>query len=320
MKNGWLGVEIRYLAALRAVAQEESFGRAAERLGYTQSAISQQIGALERIVGRRLVERAGGRRAVSLTEAGRVLLEHAIAIEARVQAARADMAALDDGTAGLLRLGTYQSVGARLLPRVMREYASDWPGVEIRLHEAASDDELLGLVQDGALDVTFALLPLPEGPFSAVELMRDPYMLVVAAGEEVDARDLTALPLVGFRGCRNEERVEAELRLLGVDTAAMFRSDDNATIQALAAEGGRAALMPRLTIDLHDPRTRAVDLDGLVPARVLGLAWHRDRSLGPHADAFVESTAALCARLGSGMTLTTNPAGNGHAEAPRSTG
>ena len=90
----WLGVEVRHFAALEAVAREGSFGRAAESLGYTQSAISQQIQTLERLVGERLLERPGGPRAVSLTEAGRLLLRHAEAIVARLHAAQADMAAL----------------------------------------------------------------------------------------------------------------------------------------------------------------------------------------------------------------------------------
>src|SRR5437870_5109363 len=75
--DSWLGLELRHLVALKALADEGSFGRAATRLGYTQSAISQQIASLERIVGQRLVERPGGPRPISLTDAGRLLLRHA---------------------------------------------------------------------------------------------------------------------------------------------------------------------------------------------------------------------------------------------------
>src|SRR5213080_4624492 len=108
----WLGIELRHLIALEAVSREGSFGRAATSLGYTQSAVSQQIATLERIVGERLLERPGGPRAVSLTEAGELLLRHAEAIVARLDAARADMASLRAGETGVLRVGTYQSVGA----------------------------------------------------------------------------------------------------------------------------------------------------------------------------------------------------------------
>ena len=73
----WLGVEVRHLAALRAVAEEGTFGAAALKLGYAQSAISQQIAALERHVGRRLFDRPGGSRPVVLTRAGELLLGHA---------------------------------------------------------------------------------------------------------------------------------------------------------------------------------------------------------------------------------------------------
>jgi len=86
----WLGVELRHVAALQAVAEEGSFGRAAARLGYTQSAVSQQIATLERLVGERLVDRPGGPRPVTITEAGRVLLRHADGIMARLRAAQAD--------------------------------------------------------------------------------------------------------------------------------------------------------------------------------------------------------------------------------------
>ena len=105
----WLGLDLRHLIALKAIADESSFGKAAERLGYTQSAISQQIATLERIVGLRLVERPGGPRPISLTEAGGILLRHADAIQARLLAAKADMAALEAGDAGRLRVGTFQA-------------------------------------------------------------------------------------------------------------------------------------------------------------------------------------------------------------------
>src|SRR3712207_6942164 len=104
----WLGVELRHLIALEAVAREASFGKAALSLGYTQSAISQQIATLERIVGERLLERPGGPRPVSLTEAGRLLLRHAQAIGARLDAARADLDALAAGLGGRQQDGQRQ--------------------------------------------------------------------------------------------------------------------------------------------------------------------------------------------------------------------
>src|ERR671934_1087485 len=207
----WLGIELRHLTALEAVAREGSFGRAAKSLGYTQSAVSQQIAALGRIVGARLVERPGGPRPVSVTDAGELLLRHAEAIVARLSAAQADLAALADGEAGILRVGIYQSVGQRILPELMRRYAAAWPRVEIALTESASDAELLTLVERGELDMTFADLPLTDGPFESVELIRDPYVLVVPAdspladrGTPPTTREIEELDLIGFRSCRHE--------------------------------------------------------------------------------------------------------------------
>src|SRR5262249_31803228 len=153
--DNWLGVELRHLAALEAVASEGSFGRAADRLGYTPSAVSQQIATLERFVGEKLVERPGGPRAISLTEAGSLLLRHAEAIVARLDAARADMAALRAGETGTLRVGTYQSVGARVLPAVMRRFRSEHPGIVLELHEPTTDPELYALIESGDLDLAF---------------------------------------------------------------------------------------------------------------------------------------------------------------------
>src|SRR5947208_10466841 len=111
----WLGVEVRHLAALRAVAEEGTFGAAALKLGYAQSAISQQIAALERYVGRRLFDRPGGSRPVTLTRSGELLLGHAESIMSRLSAARIDLESLtDEDSGGALRVGAYQSVAAAI--------------------------------------------------------------------------------------------------------------------------------------------------------------------------------------------------------------
>src|SRR5882672_6771931 len=181
--DSWLGVELRHFAALQAVASEGSFGRAAERLGYTQSAISQQIQTLEKIVGEKLVERPGGPRPVSLTEAGGLLLRHADSIVARLQAAQADLHALQAGELGTLRVGTFQSVGARVLPEVMRRFTQQWPQIEVMLEER-DDEEIVGVLERGEVDVGFVLLPVGDAPLETHELLRDPYVLVVPAGEK----------------------------------------------------------------------------------------------------------------------------------------
>jgi DNA-binding transcriptional LysR family regulator len=301
--DSWLGVELRHLAALEAVAREGSFGRAAVALGYTQSAVSQQIQTLERLVGERLLERPGGPRAVTLTEAGGLLLRHAESIIARLEAAKADMAALAQGHGGRLRVGTFQSVGARVLPDVMRRFVASWPQVELELTESASDEELLRLVERGELDLAFAMPPLLDGPFEAVELLRDPYVLLVPAEHELAAlgraslADLGDLTLIGNRACRSTSLAEDELtqRCVSVDVA--FRSDDNGTVQGLVGAGFGAALVPLLTVDRNDERVRVLDLEPEIPHRRISLAWHRDRHRSPAARAFADVAREVCAEV-----------------------
>ena len=288
----WLGVELRHLAALEAVARTRSFNRAARELGYTQSAVSQQIAQLERIVGQRLFDRPGGPRRVEPTEAGLLLLGHADAIVARLDAARADMAALAEGSAGTLRVGIYQSVGARLLPALVRRFREQWPLVGVRVREESSATDLLRLLEHGELDLTFADLPLPEGPFEWAEILQDPYVLLVSARSELaklDAapplREVAKLPLIGRRTTDEPDRFLAgrvpELNVV-------FRTDDNGTLGALVAEDLGAAIEPRLVVDPRDPAVKMLPFGSRIPARTLVLAWHRDRYRAQAAEAFVE--------------------------------
>ncbi|HZQ03834.1 MAG TPA: LysR family transcriptional regulator [Gaiellaceae bacterium] len=300
----WLGIELRHLAALQAVAEEGTFRGAAARLGYTQSAISQQIATLEKIVGAKLVERPGGPRAVSLTETGRLVLRHAEAIIARLQAAQADVATMLDGGAGTLRVGTFQSAGARILPELVRRFKQAWPNVEVRLIESVSDPELLGYVERGDLDLSFVMPPLPDGPFAITELLRDPWVLLVPADsplaarrQPVSLRDVADLPLIGSRLCRSREQLNSHFRARGLSPTYVFESDENTTVHGLVAAGAGVAITPKLAVNPNDERVAVIELGPKVPPRVIAIAWHRDRHRSPAAAAFVELAKELCVEL-----------------------
>ena len=293
----WLGIELRHLAALAAVARERSFRGAAASLGYVPSAISSQIASLERAVGVRLVERQRGPGRVRLTEPGELLLAHAESILARLQAAQADLGSFVDGDAAVLRAGITQSVGVRILPGLMQRFSARHPGVQLLPRESTSDLELYGLVESGELDVGFCELPAPDGPFETFELLTDPYVFVVRCdsplareGRPARIDDLAGAPLISYSQCRGMKRIEATLESRGIEPNVVFRSDVNATVQALVAAGVGSAIMPRLTVDEADARTAVVELGRSIalPPRVLAAAWHRDRAHTPALREFVE--------------------------------
>lgn len=300
----WLGIELRHLAALEAVAREGSFRRAATRLGYVQSAISQQIATLEEIVGARLVERSRGPQPLTLTDAGERLLAHSGAIVARLHAARADLASLLGGETGTLSVGIGQSVGVRILPSLMQRFSAEWPEIRIQPSEAETDLALYALIESGELDLSFVELPLPPGPFEAVELLEDPHVLVVRSDSPLARRaepptlaEIAALPLIGHTQCRGLKRIEAQLRGSGTEPNVIFRSDVNATVQALVASGLGVAVLPLLFVDPADERTSCIDIGRQLPPRRLAMVWHRDRHQSGPAQAFLEAAQAVCAEI-----------------------
>src|ERR671929_607485 len=120
-------IDVRRMRVLREVAQQGSFSAAAEALSFTQSAISQHVAALERETGAQLVER--GPRGVRLTDAGRALVAHAEAILARIEDAEEELAAIAGLRGGRLRLATFPSAGATLVPRALGEFHRPYPDV-----------------------------------------------------------------------------------------------------------------------------------------------------------------------------------------------
>ena len=296
-----LGVEFRHLAALEAVIGSGSFAVAARKLGYTQSAISQQVAMLERAAGMRLLERPGGRRAVTPTEAGERLLRHARRATAAMRAAEADLRALAEGEAGTLRVGTFQSVGVRVIPPVMRLYVGRRPGIQVRLFEAHHQLLIEGLTR-GEFELAFVSGP-QEVTVDRIEVLVDPYVLLAPAGSElaragrrVGVREIGRLPLVAYRV--PGEGGEAFLRGKGIDPEIVFRSDDSGIVQGLVGAGIGYALVPQLTVDRSDPDVAVLDVRG-VPPREIGLAWNADRTLSSAASAFVEVVEEVAAGLRS---------------------
>lgn len=309
--NGLRGLELRHLVAFDAVARNRSFSAAAEELGYSQSAVSQQIADLERIARTRVFDRFPGPRPVELTEAGRVLLAHARPILARMEAVGVDLDALADGAVGDLRVGTFQSAATNLLPRLLVAFRRAWPRIEVTLFESGSHHELDGQVERGALDLAFTHPPISGGaPLEFTDLLSDAYVLVVGRDHPLAGRSgstsletLGEIDLVGYRVCRAHAAVERFLRSRGIEPRFVFRAEDNHLLQGLAANGVGAAIMPALAIDRSRDDIVLIDLADEIPRRRIGLVRHTDRYQTPAATAFIQMAHETAADLAERMRV-----------------
>src|SRR3990170_3611890 len=168
-------VELRHLRTMAAIAEEGTFGRAAGRLGYTQSSVSQQIAALEKAVGGAVFDRPGGPKPVRITPLGAVALAHGRELLAKAQAMAAAIDRFQAGD-GRVDIGTFQSVSNAILPRVIRGLRDEHPGCDIRLFEEETDqpqlDDLDLMFFDGRV----------HGDVEHRKLLDDPYLLVARRG------------------------------------------------------------------------------------------------------------------------------------------
>lgn len=282
--------EPRQLAALVAVAQTGSFRLAGARLGYVQSAVSRQISTLEEVAGARLVERATGANEVALTPAGELLVHHAEALLSRQTAARADLDRLAAGETGAVRIGVPQGVGPRLLRRVLGAFRERRPDTRVVASEFATDAPLFALVEQGALDLALAALPLLPGPFEHRRLLRVRWVLAAPArwslgrdGDAIQLADLARRPLVGRHDERWGPPLEAQLLAAGHEPDVVFRTDLDETVRALVTAGVGAGLLPSYGVADDDPAVATHPLDNVPLTQSLALVWHRERVLSPAA-------------------------------------
>jgi DNA-binding transcriptional LysR family regulator len=295
-------LEIRHLIALRAVAAEHSFGRAAERLGFTQSAVSQQIAAVERVVGEPVFDRPGGPRPVELTPVGQVLLDHAEAVFRELSMAEEAVARLRSGEGGRLVVGTFQSISVKVLPPVIRALKSERPGLDIRLFEADEVAVLVERVLDGQLDLAFMLGSELDERLEMTHLLDDPFVLISAKADQspdaaVSISTLAGSPLIGEYDSACQAGIDHGLRAAGVEPSYVFRSNDNGAVQAMVRVGMGRAVLPVLAVDATDPDIVIQDLDPAIPPRTISLVRRVGRTIPPAADRFVEIAVDVCAGL-----------------------
>jgi DNA-binding transcriptional LysR family regulator len=304
-RNPWLGVELRHLAALTAVAREGSFRGAADALGYVQSAVSQQVAHLENVVGYRLIERERGSAPAALTSAGDLLLGHAERILSGFSAAQADLEQLEAGGRNRLRVGACASLAAGMLPRVLPGVLESLPGLRLEVAEGAGP-QLATRVAEGSLDAAFAELPVPAGPFGVADLGVDDYLLLSPAGappELGSLADLVELPLIDHALMRG---VDERLRGLGEAPAYALRCHSQTALRSLVASGAGHAVVPGLS-HVEDDDVQAEPLAELIPSRRVGLVWHGERGRSLSVERLAELARRTSARLGRAPIAAVEP-------------
>ena len=187
------------LRVLKEVAHRGSISAAAEALDYTQSAVSQQIAALEAETGLALLERHP--RGVTLTAAGQTLVGHAEGILARLDAAEEALAAIAGLRGGRLRMASFPTAGATLMPRAIATFRDTYPDVELSLAEG-EPEEIAPRLRAGELDLALLFEFDEESPLgertTRVELLEDPMFLALPREHRLAARE--RLRLEDLRG------------------------------------------------------------------------------------------------------------------------
>lgn len=298
----WRTIEVRHLAALVAVAHEGSFRRAADRLGYVQSAISNQIAQLERAAGTRLLDRASGSPAVRLTAAGQVFVDHAERIMARLELARADINSTTHRT-DTVRIAGLEQLGPWRFAWILRTFRQRYGFARLSVEDAGDDELNLERLSAGLIDLAVCELPVIDGSFASLPLERDPYVLVVAADSPLARRnnpttvtELASARLMIPTSGAATNRVAPRLRALGIEPQSRLQPGSAANAQGLVAAGLGEAIVPRAQFDPMNSRTAAIELPAVLPERMLGLVVHTESERSTAIRGFT-----LVARLSCGL-------------------
>jgi DNA-binding transcriptional LysR family regulator len=253
-------LDVRRMQVLRAVVTSGSVTAAAANLGYTPSAVSQQVAALEKQAGIALLERVG--RGVQPTAAGLLLTKHADTISRFVAEAETELADLQAGRTGRLTIRYFATAGASLVAPALATFRRERPGVQVDL-ELADPKDPLPEVMRGRADLAIVVRP-PHGFAEGVRLVHlldDPYRVVLPRGHR-----LAGKPVVELADLEDEPWVGSELQIgpcfevvsqacaaAGFSPSFVVQSEDHATAQGFVAAGVGISLIPRLGLQSPHP-------------------------------------------------------------------
>ncbi|GKQ33655.1 LysR family transcriptional regulator [Streptomyces sp. A012304] len=289
-------LDVRRMQVLRAVVAAGSVTGAAAALGYTPSAVSQQVAALEKETGAELLERVG--RGVRPTAAGLLLTEYADAIGRQVAEAEAALADLLAGRTGRLSVRYFATAGAGMVAPAVARLREEHPGVQVELR-LSDPEHALPDVREGRADLALVVRARAGDGVRLVRLLDDPYLAVLPRGHRLAARRgvrLAELADEAFVGsewpgpCRDAQ--------LDACAAAGFRprfvveSEDYVTAQGFVAAGLGIGLIPRLGLGSRHPGVVVREVRDPVPVRAIHAAVRETAPPLPALDAFIEALRA----------------------------
>jgi DNA-binding transcriptional LysR family regulator len=294
------GLGLRELQAVLAVAELGSFRRAAAALGYTQSALSHQVSALEAALEQRLFHRPGGRAPVRLTPAGEAVCRRARRVLSEVEAVAADAEQAARGEIVRVRVGVTQTAAAEIMPAALRAFRDDHPGVEVVLTTADDPDSARAALRRGDLDLAFSYDLETDEYIETIAVLADPWVILtrrdsaIAHLEHPGFGVLDQLDLVAWtRRWRAQTELEDTLARRGIAPKIVYRTDDNLALQRLVAAGLGHACIGRAAA------SRAIDgaLTWLEPreplaTRTIALCYPRHRPLTATARSLIAAIRA----------------------------
>jgi molybdate transport repressor ModE-like protein len=288
-------LDVKRMRILKEVADHGSFSAAAESLSYTQSAISQQIAALEREAGTQLVTR--GSRGIKLTEAGEALVRHADAILTRLADAEAELEAIAGLRGGRLRMAAFPTVGATLMPLAIATFRERHPDVELTVRQLEPEDSL-PLLKCGDIDIALTIEPsaLDESDgLDSTFLLDDPMFAALplnhplADKSRVRLKDLANDSWIGTTdACSCGALVRNQCIRMGFEPNITFESDDYLAIQGLIAAGVGVALIPTLALTTVRDDIVIRDLGADAPIRQIAAATLPGAQRSPAARAMLD--------------------------------